>query len=402
MMEYYSHRNTPSVVVYDFFAPGAADAADKLGCPSICIFPNASVTINPSLVLPTADRICDIVRHKYWCVAMNLGEAIGARYLLYKRNCVRSDRGLPPLIEQDIFPCKTMQHMTVASTGLGFEFADKVIQLSPLFRMVGPSLPSSSSSSSSSSSKTSPQTIDEDLSEWIDLQIAHKRYIVYVAFGAVFSHTETSVALLQKQLEGLSKDNNVAILWALPESQQGWLNDPLPKNWKVERFAPQLYLLASGKISVFVSHCGSNSVNESLLNKVPIVCCPGFADQPGNAVRIENVGVGKIARGGIIGVEEALRDVLFSKEESTVLDGQSKKSSSYKQNCERLCKIWENLGGANRAAIIIEEVGQFGYDYMKPNLHRTKWSRLVALCAISGIGAAVLLGKTKHPFQIRR
>ena len=44
-----------------------------------------------------------------------------------------------------------------------------------------------------------------------------------------------------------------------------------------------------------------------------------------------------------MGVEEALRDVLFS--EDTTL---------YKPNRERLCEIWGNLGGANRAAVIIE------------------------------------------------
>ena len=58
---------------------------------------------------------------------------------------------------------------------------------------------------------------------------------------------------------------------------------------------------------------------------------------------------GGAARGGVMGVEEALRDVLFSED-----------TTSYKPNRERLCEIWGNLGGANRAAVIIEEMGQFG------------------------------------------
>ena len=49
-------------------------------------------------------------------------------------------------------------------------------------------------------------------------------------------------------------------------------------------------------------------MNESLL-KVPIVACSGIADQAGNAVRIETAGVGRIARGGMVGVEEALRNI---------------------------------------------------------------------------------------------
>ena len=139
-----------------------------------------------------------------------------------------------------------------------------------------------------------------------------------------------------------------------------------------------------------MSHCGSNSIYESLLNKVPIVACPGFADQLGNAVRIENAGVGRIARGGLIGVEEALRDVLFSEE----LVGDQ--SSSYKARCERLCEILATHGGAKRAAVIIEDAGRFRYDYMVPNVCRTKLSHL-ALCAValSGVVTALLVTATK-------
>ena len=112
-----------------------------------------------------------------------------------------------------------------------------------------------------------------------------------------------------------------------------------------------------------------------------------FFARPPQSPRIENIGVGKIARGGVMGVEEALRDVLFSED-----------TTSYKPNRERLCEIWGNLGGANRAAVIIEEVAQFGCDYMKPNQHRTKWSCLVAICYIWDWGRYI----AKHPFQIIR
>ena len=91
-----------------------------------------------------------------------------------------------------------------------------------------------------------------------------------------------------------------------------------------------------------------------------------------------------------MGVEEALRDVLFSEE----LVGDQ--SSSYKARCERLCKILATQGGANRAADIIEDAGRFRYEYMVPNVRRTKWSHL-ALCAIalSGVATALLVTATK-------
>jgi len=68
--------------------------------------------------------------------------------------------------------------------------------------------------------------------------------------------------------------------------------------------------------------------------------------------------------------------------------------SSYKERCEQLCNILATHGGANHAATIIEEAGKYGYDYMIPNVHRTNWSRRLALLctiAMSGIVTTVVL-----------
>lgn len=343
--------DTPDVVVHDFFATGAADAADFLGCPAVCVFPNASVSINPSLTLPSEAG----VRDRAWRLFLNFAEAAGARFILGRRNRIRAERDLPPLIEQDLWPCRTMRTLTIGCTGLGLEFSDNAAISSPLFQMVGPSLPSA------------PQPLSDfpDLEAWIQSQT---RPIVYVAFGTMFTHTEETVRVLQRQLES----SDVAVLWALPEDQQQWLQKPTPaKHWRIESFAPQLSLLASGRIAAFVSHCGSNSVYEAILSKVPIVACPGKADQPGNAVRVEVAGVGRLARGGLSGVQEAM---------AKVVTGGS--NDEYKRNAERLCEVLATHGGAERAATLIEDAGRLGYDHMIPKTQRTSWLR-VAFSALA-------------------
>ena len=343
MLDHYTDA-TPDVVVYDFFVSSAADAADHFGCPAVCVFPNAAVSVNPSLVIPNEAGVVN----QGWCLLMDAAEAVIARFMLFMRNRNRAKRSLPPLIEQDIWPCKTMQRLTIGCTGLGLEFAHKAV--SPLFVMVGPALPDA----------PEPLSHFRELEEWVNAQV---KPIVYVAFGTMFDHTEKTVTVLQQQLV----DSDVAVLWALPEDQQKWLK-ATEKHWRVEKFAPQLSLLASGKISAFVSHCGSNSLYEALLNKVPIVACPGFADQPGNAVRIEVAGVGCIARGGLSGVRHALSDVVGSG-----------LNYQYKARAEKLCDLLATYGGAERAGTLIEAAGRFGYAHMIPKVRRRSWFRTV-LC----------------------
>merc|ERR1712039_196766 len=54
---------------------------------------------------------------------------------------------------------------------------------------------------------------------------------------------------------------------------------------------PQVDLLKAG-IDVFLTHGGQNSFTEALANNTPLVVCPGFGDQPVNAQKAVDMGVG--------------------------------------------------------------------------------------------------------------
>ena len=45
-------------------------------------------------------------------------------------------------------------------------------------------------------------------------------------------------------------------------------------------------------MALFVTHGGQNSFMEALTAGVPLVVCPGFGDQMGNAARAEKLGIG--------------------------------------------------------------------------------------------------------------
>ena len=64
----------------------------------------------------------------------------------------------------------------------------------------------------------------------------------------------------------------------------------LPENISVKRFVDQIAVL--NKADVFLSHCGMNSVNESLYYQVPLVMYPQTPEQSGVAARVAQLGAG--------------------------------------------------------------------------------------------------------------
>ena len=60
-----------------------------------------------------------------------------------------------------------------------------------------------------------------------------------------------------------------------------------------QAWVPQKDLLGSGKVDMFISHCGNNGRLEGLFYNVPLVCVPLFADQLHNARLVQRNGFGR-------------------------------------------------------------------------------------------------------------
>ena len=64
----------------------------------------------------------------------------------------------------------------------------------------------------------------------------------------------------------------------------------IPENISVSNFTDQIAVL--NKADAFLSHCGMNSVNESLYYQVPLVMYPQTTEQEGVAARVSQLGAG--------------------------------------------------------------------------------------------------------------
>jgi UDP:flavonoid glycosyltransferase YjiC (YdhE family) len=83
---------------------------------------------------------------------------------------------------------------------------------------------------------------------------------------------------------------------------------PLPANVEVRDFVDGRDVLR--RASVHISHCGCNSVHESLLAGVPLVCMPQAYDQFPLAGRLAGLGAGRFADETARDVRAAVRHLL--------------------------------------------------------------------------------------------
>jgi UDP:flavonoid glycosyltransferase YjiC (YdhE family) len=128
------------------------------------------------------------------------------------------------------------------------------------------------------------QTMDNrDISDWLDSRLAMGRPVLYVAFG---SQAELSGAQLEEIAGGLDR-SGLDFLWVVRSkwfSAEDRFADRFgDKGMVVEGFIDQLRVLSHKAVKGFFTHCGWNSVLESISMGVPILAFPMAAEQKLNA-----------------------------------------------------------------------------------------------------------------------
>lgn len=115
----------------------------------------------------------------------------------------------------------------------------------------------------------------------------------------------------------------------------------LPENISVYSHVDQIAVLE--KADVFVSHCGMNSVSESLYFEVPLVMLPQTQEQKGVAERVSQLGAGiKLDKLDGASVLSAINKILSV--------------DTYKQNAVKISDGFKNCSGAKGAADKIIQV----------------------------------------------
>ncbi|GGM73760.1 glycosyltransferase [Dactylosporangium sucinum] len=113
---------------------------------------------------------------------------------------------------------------------------------------------------------------------------------VYFTLGTIFN-TESG-DLFGRVVTGLRQVEDVNLVVTVGDSIDPAELGPQPPHVRVERYVPQAELLPA--CDAVVSHAGSGSVLGALAHGLPLVLLPMGADQPANAVRCAELGVGVV------------------------------------------------------------------------------------------------------------
>ncbi|XP_039123522.1 UDP-glycosyltransferase 90A1-like [Dioscorea cayenensis subsp. rotundata] len=121
--------------------------------------------------------------------------------------------------------------------------------------------------------------------QWLDARSLSNRPVLYVAFG---SQAIVAPAQLQEIAVALEKSEH-DFLWVIKEN---YYDDVLfgefeekvkDRGMVVHKWVDQMEILSHESVKGFMSHCGWNSVMESVVAGVPMLAWPMMAEQPLNA-----------------------------------------------------------------------------------------------------------------------
>ncbi|CAE5963067.1 unnamed protein product [Arabidopsis arenosa] len=138
--------------------------------------------------------------------------------------------------------------------------------------------------------RTNPGLATEEMMKWLDEQTDSS--VLFLCFGSMGVFPAPQITEIAHALELIG----CRFIWAIRASMagDGDPHEPLPEGF-VDRtmgrgivcsWAPQVDILAHKATGGFVSHCGWNSVQESLWYGVPIATWPMYAEQQLNAFEL--------------------------------------------------------------------------------------------------------------------
>lgn len=140
--------------------------------------------------------------------------------------------------------------------------------------------------------KVIPKTIT--WMQWLDEKLVQGRSVLYVAFG---SQAEISSDQFKEIATGL-EESEISFLWVVRKKELSKFDYSFEERVKerglvVREWVDQTAILNHECVKGFMSHCGWNSVLESICASVPILAWPMMAEQHLNArMVVEEIKVG--------------------------------------------------------------------------------------------------------------
>nr|QOU08781.1 UF3GT [Triadica sebifera] len=161
-----------------------------------------------------------------------------------------------------------------------------------------------------------PSTVPADTHgclAWLDKQKPGS--VACISFGSVATPPPHEFPALAEALEA----TKVPFIWSLKDHAKVHLPNGFVDTTKsqglIVPWIPQTEVLAHSAVGVFITHCGWNSVLESIEGGVPMICRPFFGDQRLNARTVQDVWeIGLKVEGGVLtknGVIDCLDHILW-------------------------------------------------------------------------------------------
>lgn len=167
--------------------------------------------------------------------------------------------------------------------------------------------------------------------EITDEDVRMTKKTIYISLGTVVNR----MIPFYKNCIKAFKDTDYRVIMSVGKLTELKELGEIPANFRVEQFVNQLEVLSQA--DVFLSHCGMNSVNESLYFEVPLVLFPQTAEQGGVARRVSELGAGVyLKRNCPKEIKAAVEKVLAD--------------ASYKESAAKISKSFQNSGGPKEAA----------------------------------------------------
>ncbi|XP_055353946.1 uncharacterized protein LOC129599669 [Paramacrobiotus metropolitanus] len=163
--------------------------------------------------------------------------------------------------------------------------------------LVGPLVPQTSGKVSGEN-----LVLTKKVHDWLSGK--EQRSVVYITFGSVAIPADEQITELAQALLKLNKP----FIWSLRDRKHHCLPEKIRSKiaaqldndggqFLILPWAPQKVILAHPATAVIISHCGWNSLLETVSNGIPVVSWPMFADQLINGRWLVQAGMAELVEG---------------------------------------------------------------------------------------------------------
>lgn len=171
--------------------------------------------------------------------------------------------------------------------------------------------------------------------------VKEREKLVYISMGTV----NNQLLKFYRNCVEAFREREYEVLISVGRETDPTLLGSLPEHIKAIPHVDQIAVLQQA--DVFLSHCGMNSVSESLYFGVPLVLYPQTAEQGGVARRVEELGAGRH-------LEKATPSTIFETVKGVM------EEKCYRESAEKIAASFRNSGGAKEAADKIEQAASAG------------------------------------------